>query len=143
MTAWSASALVLLGLIGWTLALITLMVVLRVGLVCRGRVAPNGFTPTNEHLSDFMQRLARAHANCLENFPLLGGLIIVALLTGHTAITDTLAFTALGARIAQSCIHLASGNQIATVARFTAFAIQLAIAYSWTIELALSAMPLA
>jgi MAPEG family len=47
---------------------------IRTFLVLTGRVAANGFTPENEGLTPFMQRLARAHANCIEGLPIFGGL---------------------------------------------------------------------
>jgi hypothetical protein len=39
-----------------------------------------------------MQRLARAHANCIEGLPIFGGLLAVAIMTSRTGITDPLAF---------------------------------------------------
>ena len=62
------SALVLTALIAWTLLLLILMEALRARLVVIGRIAANTFAPDNAGLSPFMQRLARAHANCLEGF---------------------------------------------------------------------------
>ena len=82
-----------------------------------------------------MQRLARAHANCLEGLPIFGGLLVVALATGRTEVTDPLAPWLLGARVVQSSIHLASLSVIAVNARFTAFAIQIAIAVYWACAL--------
>ena len=78
-----------------------------------------------------MQRLARAHANCLEGLPVFGGLLVVALVTGRSDVTDPLAPWLLGARIVQSGIHLASTSVAAVNARFTAFAVQMAIAVYW------------
>ena len=60
-------------------------------LRARQRVA-DGFTPDNAGLSPFMQRLARAHANCVEGLPIFGGLLAIAIMTSRTAITDPLAF---------------------------------------------------
>ena len=45
--------------------------------------------------------------------------------------TDPLAPWLLGARIVQSGIHLASTSVAAVNARFTAFAVQMAIAVYW------------
>ena len=82
-----------------------------------------------------MQRLARAHANCLEGLPVFGGLLLVALATAHTGITDTLAYLLLGARVLQSCVHLASLSAAAVSLRFSLFAIQLAIGVYWAFQL--------
>ena len=127
----NASALVLALFISWTLVLLVLMEVLRSHLVLTGRSRSNEFNPENSNLSPFMQRLARAHANCLEGLPVFGGLLLLALATGRTEVTDPLAPWLLGARIAQSSIHLASLSVIAVNARFAAFAVQVAIAIYW------------
>jgi uncharacterized MAPEG superfamily protein len=82
-----------------------------------------------------MQRLARAHANCIESFPIIGGLLLVALLTNRAGVTDALAPWLLLARLLQSSIHLASTSILAANLRFFAFAIQIAIAGYWLWEL--------
>ena len=70
----SVSLLALLGFVAWALLLLVLMEVIRSKLVLTREVAANGFDPANSSLSPFMQRLARAHANCLEGLPIFGGL---------------------------------------------------------------------
>jgi uncharacterized MAPEG superfamily protein len=127
----SKSAVVLLLFISWTLLLLILMEAVRSYLVVTGRSRSNEFNPENSNLSPFMQRLARAHANCLEGLPVFGGLLVVALATGRSEVTDALAPWLLGARIAQSSIHLASLSVVAVNARFTAFAVQMVIAVYW------------
>ena len=127
----STSALVLALFIAWTLLLLVVMEVMRSHLVVTGRTRSNEFDRENSKLSPFMQRLARAHANCLEGLPVFGGLLVVALVTGRSEVTDPLAPWLLGARIVQSGIHLASTSVVAVNARFTAFAVQMAIAIYW------------
>lgn len=129
------SALALSLFIAWALALLVLMEVLRSHLVLTGRVPSNGFTPDNANLSPFMQRLARAHANCVESLPLFGGLLLLALATGQQAITDPLAPWLVLARVAQSTIHLASLSVLAVNARFAAFAVQMGIGAYWAFAL--------
>lgn len=131
----SVSLLALLGFVTWTLLLLVLMEVIRSWLVITGKVAANGFNPENSNLSPFMQRLARAHANCIEGLPIYGGLLVIAVLAGKTHITDPLAYVLLGARVVQSCIHLASLSPAAVTARFTAFAVQVVIAVYWVVML--------
>jgi uncharacterized MAPEG superfamily protein len=82
-----------------------------------------------------MQRLARAHADCIEGLPIFGGLLAIAIMTSRTGVTDALAFWLLGARIVQSIIHLISINQMMVSLRFTALAIQMAIGAYWSWEL--------
>lgn len=131
----SSTAIALTGFIGWTLVLLILMELLRGRLVVLKRIPANEFKPDNSNLSPFMQRLARAHANCVEGLPLFGGLLLLALATDLTSITDPLAYALLAARIAQSILHLSSLSVLAVNARFGCFAIQLAIAVYWVIQL--------
>jgi uncharacterized MAPEG superfamily protein len=131
----NATAFSLTGFIAWTLLLLVLMEGLRSQLVVTGRVRANGFQPDNANLSPFMQRLARAHANCLEGLPIFGGLMIVALITERSAVTDPLAPWLLAARLVQSVIHLVSLSATAVTLRFTAFAVQMAIGVYWALRL--------
>ncbi|WP_457155463.1 MAPEG family protein [Mesorhizobium sp. P5_C1] len=128
----SATAFALTGFISWALGLLIVMEVIRTYLVISGKVAANGFTPDNAALSPFMQRLARAHANCIEGLPIFGGLLGVAIIVSKTDVTDPLASTLLGARIVQSIIHLVSTTQVAVSLRFTAFAVQMVIGAYWS-----------
>lgn len=129
------SALALVLFIAWTLLLLGVMEAVRVGLTLSGRVASNAFTPDNANLSPFMQRLARAHANCLEGLPVFGGLLVAALVTGQAAVTDPLALWLIAARVVQSSIHVASLQVLAVNLRFTAFAVQVGIGVYWALAL--------
>lgn len=134
----SPTAIALTGFIGWALALLMLMGVMRTALVFGKKVPANGFVPDNSNLSPFMQRLARAHANCIEGLPIFGGLMLVALVTGRSGFTDGLAYPFLSARVVQSLIHLASTSPTAVTLRFAAFAVQVGIGVYWFFRLALS-----
>lgn len=125
------SAFVLTALIAWTLFLLALMEGLRIRFLVAKSVAANEFRPDNANLPPFMQRLARAHANCIESFPIIGGLLVVALLTHRTGVTDALAPWLLAARVLQSSIHMASTSLLAANLRFMAFAVQMTIAAYW------------
>ena len=125
----------LLGFLSWTLALLLIMEIIRSKLVVTRAVPANGFTPDNAGLSPFMQRLARAHANCLEGLPLFGGFMLLAVVAGKSQVTDPLAHVLLGARIVQSVIHLVSISPAAVTARFMAFGVQMGIAVYWTVKL--------
>ncbi len=131
------TALALTGFIAWALALLVLMETIRSKMVLTGEVPANGFDPANSTLAPFMQRLARAHANCVEGLPIFGGLMLVALVTGRSGVTDPLALVFLGARVVQSLIHLASLSNAAVTARFTAFAVQMGIGVYWAFGLLL------
>lgn len=125
----------LTGFVAWSLFLLVLMEVIRSKLVLTKAVKANGFNPENSNLSPFMQRLARAHANCIEGLPVFGGLMLIALVASKTSITDPLAYIFLFARILQSVIHLISISALAVTFRFSAFAVQLGIGVYWAISL--------
>ncbi len=125
----------LTGFVAWSLALLVLMESIRAKMVLTGEVPANGFQPDNANLSPFMQRMARAHANCIEGLPIFGGLMLIALVAGQSAVTDSLAMIFLGARIAQSLIHLSSLSVMAVWLRFSAFAVQMAIGVYWAFGL--------
>lgn len=123
----------LTGFISWSLLLLVLMESIRSWLVLTKAVPANGFTPDNSNLSPFMQRLARAHANCIEGLPIFGGLMLVAIVADSTALTDPLAYVFLGARVVQSLIHLSSLSATAVTLRFSAFAVQMGIGVYWAV----------
>ena len=125
----------LTGFVAWSLALLVLMETIRSKMVMTGEVKANGFNPENSNLSPFMQRLARAHANCVEGLPIFGGLMLIAVVAGQSAVTDSLALVFLCARVVQSLIHLSSLSAIAVTLRFSAFAVQMAIAVYWAFGL--------
>jgi len=134
----NVSATVLIGLAAWTLFLLILMETLRLPFILTKAIAANAFKPDNSNLSPFMQRLARAHANCVESVPIFGILLIVALLTNRAGVTNPLAPWLFAARLVQSCAHLASLSVPAAWTRFIAFAVQIAIAVYWSWALLLS-----
>ena len=82
----------LTGFVAWSLLLLVLMEVIRSKLVLTKAIPANGFNPDNSNLSPFMQRLARAHANCVEGLPIFGGLMLIAEIAGKSAVTDPLAY---------------------------------------------------
>lgn len=131
----SPSSIALAGFISWALLLLVVMEAMRSQLVLRGKVAANGFTPDNAGLSPFMQRLARAHGNCVEGLPLFGGLLVVAIITERAHVTDPLAYLFLASRMFQSLVHLASSSPSAVTVRFSAFAVQMGIGLYWAFKL--------
>lgn len=131
----SSTVIVLTLFVVWSLLLLVLMESIRTKLVLTKEVPANGFSPDNANLSPFMQRLARAHANCVEGLPIFGGLMLIAVVTSQTAVTDSLAYAFLAARLTQSVIHLVSVSPMAVTLRFSAFAVQLVIAIYWSYAL--------
>ena len=126
------TALAFLGYVGWMLILTLAIAGQRSFLTLSGQRAANSFDPSGSDVSPFAGRLCRTHANGYEHFPIIGGLLLFALATGQTAVTDPLALTMLAARILQGGVHLASTSVVAVFARFGFFVVQVAIAAYWT-----------
>jgi hypothetical protein len=131
----SPSALALTGYVAWTLLLAIAIVSYRTILVLTKQRAANEFHPSGSDVSEFSGRLCRAHANCYENLAMFGGLILLAMVTGHGVITDPLARWVLVARVAQSTVHLISTSEIAVTIRVTLFLVQIGIMVSWVYQL--------
>lgn len=132
----SPSAFVLLGLVAWTVLLVLLLVNQRGLLVMSGRMKVNVFAADGSNTPGaFGQRLVRAHANCVENVPLFCAVLLFAMVTQQTVITDPLAPTLLVARIVQSVVHLLSASALAVWVRFAAFFVQLIILIWWLLRL--------
>ena len=105
----TATATALLGLVAWALLLIVLLVNQRGLLVLSGKMAVNAFNPDGSNTpSNFGQRLVRTHANCLENLPLQAALLLYAMASAQTDITEPLALLLLGARQVSLCALQAS-----------------------------------
>ena len=105
-------------------------------LTVTGKMKANGFSTTGEEISPLAQRVCRVHANVYENFPIWGGLLIMAIITNSTSITDGLAIIFLLARLGQVITHLISTSPNAVVVRFTFFSIQYLIAAYWIFRFA-------
>ncbi|MBY0423557.1 MAG: MAPEG family protein, partial [Parvularculaceae bacterium] len=126
----SSSAVALLGFVAWTVVLLMLLGLTRTGISLRGKPA-NSFKPSGEDTPGFPQRLSRAHANCYENLPAAGAILLYAIATDQTAVTDSFALVFLGARVAQSVTHLLSTANPMVLVRFVFFLVQQIILVTW------------
>jgi uncharacterized MAPEG superfamily protein len=130
------TAAALLGFTAWTILLVLTLGLTRTAMVVVGKKKANEFNPSGEDLSGFARRLTRAHANCYENLPAAGAVLLYAIATGQSAITDPLALIFLGARIAQSLVHLLSTANFFVLIRFAFFGAQMTILGWWILNLA-------
>jgi len=126
----------LLSYVTWFLILLIAIEIIRSYMVVKKGRAANTFLPDGSDVSPFMNRLSRSHANCYESFPFVGGILLFAIATGTTEITNSLALWLVGARLAQSGTHLMAGTPIFTQIRFMFFVAQIAIATYWVISYA-------
>ena len=88
----NASVIAMVVYVSWMILLLGILRSLRAGLTLAGKRAPNSFCPDGSDVSPFSVRLCRTHANCYESFPIIGGLLLLAIATSSTGITDGLAY---------------------------------------------------
>jgi uncharacterized membrane protein YecN with MAPEG domain len=77
--------------------------------------------------ADWYRRAMRAHANCVENLPVFGSIVLLISLCGvASSWVDALSLAVLAARVAQSSVHMAWRESARTVGvRFTCFLVQI------------------
>ncbi|WP_313954202.1 MAPEG family protein, partial [Accumulibacter sp.] len=98
----------LLGFAAWTVLLLLGTVgVYRWSLILAGRVPIGNFRADQVEGSDRYKRAMRAHANCIENLPVFGA-IVIALHIGQVGgtVVDGLSAVIFVARMAQSLVHV-------------------------------------
>ncbi|HBS31377.1 MAG TPA: MAPEG family protein [Parvularcula sp.] len=130
------TAVALLGFTAWTVLMVMLLGFTRTGLVFAGKKKSNEFKATGEDLGSFGYRATRVHANCYENLPAAAAILLYAIATDQTAITDPFAVVFIGLRVAQSCVHLLSTSRPMVLIRFTLYIAQNAILLYWVLSLA-------
>jgi uncharacterized MAPEG superfamily protein len=129
----------LLGFATWTVLLLLLTVgVYRWSLILSGRAPIASFRADKVEGADWYVRAMRAHANCLENLPVFGAIVLV-LYVGKVSgsVVDALAVAVLVARLLQSLTHVcfAQSNSVAAV-RFAFFLVQI-VCYLWLVGIVL------
>jgi len=118
----------LLAFAAWTLFLLTLTVgVYRWREILAGRKAISGFPADPVDGADWYRRGTRAHANCIENLPVFGAIVVALNASGvGGSLVDYLSIGIVIARVCQSTVHvcLVQGNAAVAV-RFSFFSVQL------------------
>jgi uncharacterized MAPEG superfamily protein len=119
----------LLGFALWTAAVLVLAIgTYRFSHILTGRAGMASFPADGREGAAWYQRAMRAHANCIENLPLFTVVVFALTASGITSdAANAMAAAALGARICQSLVHIATvqTDRVVTV-RFTFFFLQLA-----------------
>ena len=129
------TATALLGFAAWTLLLVISLGVLRSVIVLGGSRSANSFSASGDDFPGLGHRLTRAHANCYENLPIAGAVLLYAIATDQQALTDGLAHPFIIARILQSLTHIASTSNTMVLVRFVFYAVQLVILIIWLLKL--------
>ena len=121
----------LLGLASWHVIVLFLLAGFRLYTSITQKKAANTFAADGSDVPGFGQRLVRVHANCYENIPLFLALLLYAMASNQTAITDPGAMILLGARIGQSVVHIVSTSVPAVLLRFVLFLVQVLTVVCW------------
>ena len=123
----------------WTIAVLVLGVgVHRWSLILTGRAELKSFPADEPHGSPLYRRIMRAHANCVENLPVFGTIVLAAEAAGASSPTlHVLAVVIIVARILQTTAHITSGANPAIAVRFAFFSVQLG-AFVWMAALVVS-----
>ena len=126
----------------WTLiVLLTTVGIYRWSHILTGSAQLIDYPADNPQGKPIYLRAMRAHANCLENLPVFGAIVLVAYAANIDAlILDRLAVTFLLARIAQSVIHVGLSTSNRAIAVRFAFFLAQVISMLWmAVFIALSA----
>src|SRR5262245_28538292 len=116
----------------WTITLLTLTIgIVRWGLIFSGKAELKSFPGDEPHGSPFYRRATRAHANCIENLPVFGAIVLATEASGaHSLMLDVLSAAVVVARVCQTTAHLSSGSNTAIGIRFSFLMVQL-VAFFW------------
>lgn len=117
----------LLGFAAWTILLLMFTIgVYRWGLIFAGRAPINGFRAEQPEGADWYKRSMRAHANCVENLPVFGAIVLAFYVSGAGGlVADFASIGILAARVMQSLVHVCLPQTSSVVAaRFSFLLVQ-------------------
>jgi uncharacterized MAPEG superfamily protein len=125
----------LLGFAAWTLLLLLGTVgVYRWSRILTGRVPIRDFRADQIEGEDWYKRAMRAHANCVENLPVFGAIVLALYASGiDSPVASVVSVVILAARVAQSLVHVSfePTNRVVSI-RFSFFFVQVA-GFLWLI----------
>jgi uncharacterized MAPEG superfamily protein len=125
---------VLLGFATWTLLLLTVTVgYYRWSRILTRRATIADFPADATQGADWYRRATRAHANCIENLPVYGAVVVAATAAAvQGPLFDALAVAMLVARVVQSSVHvLLVESQRSVAVRFGFYLTQVACMVAW------------
>jgi uncharacterized MAPEG superfamily protein len=126
----------LLAFAAWTIAILTFGIgVTRWSLILSGKAQLNGFPGDEPHGSPLYRRVTRAHANCVENLPVFGAIVVAGQAYAVSSpVYCILSIVIVCARVGQTVAHVSSGSNSAVGVRFSFLPIQL-VGFVWMITL--------
>ena len=112
----------------WMFALVLFYGTYRVPLSLTGK-KPMNHWEREKPVDDpgIVVRARHAHANCVENIALFAVVVLAAAVLGRSAVVDGLACYVLGARVAQSVVHLIGTPPILVWIRASLFFVQVGL----------------
>jgi uncharacterized MAPEG superfamily protein len=125
----------LVGFAAWTVMLLLGTVgIYRWSRILTGRVPIREFRADQIEGSDWYKRAMRAHANCLENLPVFGAIVLALYASGiDSTAANAISVLIVAARVVQSVVHVSfdATNTVASV-RFGFFFVQI-VGFIWLI----------
>src|SRR5689334_6752870 len=112
----------------WTLGVLIVTIGwYRWSRIVLGLAAIHQFRSDDVQGADWYRRAMRAHANCIENLPVFGAIVLVlSFQHNQSRAIDALSLAVPAARVVQSLMHICFVESARTVSlRFTAFCVQL------------------
>lgn len=112
----------------WMIALVAFYVGYRFPLVLSFSKPANSWTRGNAVQDPgIITRASHSHANAVENLPLFAAVVLAAVATGHSEVVNGLSCYVLGARIAQTVMHLIGTSFILVLLRATFWIVQIGL----------------
>ena len=127
----------LLGFATWTVLLLLGTVgVYRWSRILAGRVPIREFRADRVEGEDWYLRAMRAHANCVENLPVFGAIVLALYASGiDSPVANAVSIAILAARVVQSLLHVSFVQTNTAVSfRFGFFFLQIA-GFLWLISI--------
>jgi hypothetical protein len=128
----------------WTLAVLMAGIgIRRWALILSGRAQLTDFPADQPHGGPAYRRAVRAHANCVENLPVYGAIVLVAFAAhADTPRLDALAVVFIAARVCQTLTHtLFTETNTTVMIRFLFFLTQIVCMVWMAISIAIQIAP--
>lgn len=120
----------------WTLLMMFLSQGYRLSQIMTFKKPVNAFPRSAPNTDPGLFARARdAHANCLENLPIFGAIVLAAAAIGQSSVADAVGVYVLLARVAQSVTHLIGTTVTLVWVRATFFFIQVILFVTMTLQL--------
>jgi uncharacterized MAPEG superfamily protein len=129
----SATESTILWLVVWWAVVLFQLPLIR--LLAGRKTGSMAFDPNGADLEGYGRRLTRTVANCQENIPLFIGVLLFAMVTDNTQITNVTACWLLYARVAQSVTHLISTSTPMIMLRFSFYLVQVLLIVCWVVQM--------